>query len=141
MGQVNANYTPSLDPNSFSADAASVVIATINDFNIILGSQVSLARQTEICAAVDLLRNGLFERGLQDFGGLPIFTCVSIDNITTTNRCTSSTAANSNFGADDVAISAGNNVTATGKRQMLWQGINDLKFYLVEQLVDDSLAA
>jgi hypothetical protein len=141
MGQVNANYTPSLDPNSFSVDAASVVIATIDDFNIILGADVSLARQTEICAAVDLLRNGLFERGLQSFAGQPIFTCVSIDNITTTNRRTSSSEAGSSFAADDVAVSAGANVTATGKRQMLWQGINDLKFYLVEQLVDDSLAA
>jgi hypothetical protein len=120
---------------------ASEVIAGADSVNIILGTGVSTARQTEIMAAVALLRNGLFERGLQNFVGQDIFTCVSIDNITANNRRTSSSAATSTFGPDDVAISAGVNVVNTGKRVMLWQGINDLGDFLIEQLSDDSLAA
>jgi hypothetical protein len=140
MPQVLAPYASLLEVKpGLITIVASEAIADVSNVNIILGTAVNQSRRSEIMSAVNFLRDGLNNRPMINFLGSSIFTCVSIDNISWSNRRTSGTSAGSTFGTSDIAISIGLNVTALGKRMMLWNGIDKLRNYLLEQLKNGAL--
>jgi len=134
-----SNYNPPLEGSLADAQwSPSVVVDPIQPAQVTIGigSAVPLRRQTEILSAIKLLANGIRERNLleEQFRGVSMITAVSIDNITTSNRRTASTAATANVTNSDVFISMGETATAHSHVVMLDTAFDVLTDVLLENM-------
>jgi hypothetical protein len=142
MPQVVVNYMPAREGAKSKITFANTTgEASANEVKIVVGASVSLRRQTEICAAIDMLANGIRDRKLLEaqFNGVGLATVVSIDEITSANRRTSATLTGSSFAATDVGICIGTTASIQ-HRVALDTAIQNLKSRLLEELKDQAAA-